>query len=433
MLGLALCLLVFRAAAAEDDARRTPLVRAVQRAQPSVVNIFGEKRVISGDFAGQAVDDRRVNGMGTGVVLDQRGYVLTNYHVIEGVDKIQVTLSDGQTTSARLIGYDADTDLAVVKVDVEDPLPVIAVGRSDDLMPGESVIAIGNAFGYGHTVTRGIISALNRTVQVTDVQRYENLIQTDASINPGNSGGPLLNIHGEMIGVNVAVRAGAQGIGFAIPSDRAMEVAAELMSARRLNNLWHGLVLKDEVYDGAVAVQVVRVDEGSPAAKAGLMPGDRLLRIEQTDIRRALDVERALLDAQPGQPLQFAVRRGGQPLETELALVEARGAEPVVADRAWQVLGLKLRPATAAEQAALGGRYRGGLLVTAVRAGSPADAQGIRRGDILVGMHIWETATLENVQFVLKRIEPYKLDPLKFYIVRGSETLYGYLPVAVRR
>jgi serine protease Do len=151
--------------------------------------------------------------MGTGVVVDARGYVVTNYHVVEGVRRIEVTLASGKTTSASLVSHDPRTDLAVIKVEHDSPLPVITIGTSSDLMIGETVLALGNAYGYEHTVTRGIVSALHRDVEVSRTQRYDDLIQTDASINPGNSGGPLLNINGEMIGINVAVRAGAQGIG----------------------------------------------------------------------------------------------------------------------------------------------------------------------------------------------------------------------------
>lgn len=192
--------------------RMTPIVRAVRNARPSVVNIQGQKTVPDEAHAGAT---RQVNGMGTGVVIDPRGYILTNHHVVDGVRQIRVTLDDGKVSIAQIIARDRQTDLAVIKINAGRSLPTITIGTSADLMPGEPVIAVGNAYGYEHTVTRGIISALNRDVQVSDTQAYDDLIQTDASINPGNSGGPLLNIEGKMVGVNVAVRAGAQGIGFA--------------------------------------------------------------------------------------------------------------------------------------------------------------------------------------------------------------------------
>ncbi|MEQ8836721.1 MAG: trypsin-like peptidase domain-containing protein, partial [Lacipirellulaceae bacterium] len=186
------------------DTRLTPVVRAVRQASPSVVNIQGQKSV--GDSTG--IGTRQVNGMGTGVVIDPRGYILTNHHVVDGVRQINVTLSTGQSYIAQVIAHDRETDLAVIRIRTPKPLPIINIGTSSDLLTGESVVAVGNAFGYENTVTTGIISALHRNVQVNETQKYLDLIQTDASINPGNSGGPLLNVDGEMIGVNVAVRAG---------------------------------------------------------------------------------------------------------------------------------------------------------------------------------------------------------------------------------
>ena len=242
------------AAAAESrELRRTAIVRAIESTRDSVVNIHGQKLVVGTDDE-SAADLRRVNGMGTGVIIDDRGYVVTNYHVVEGVRRIEVTLASGKTVAGRLVSHDPRTDLAVLKIDVDEPLPVIRIGTSSDLMIGETVLALGNAFGYEHTVTRGIISALHRNVKVSRTQRYDDLIQTDASINPGNSGGPLLNIAGEMIGVNVAVRAGAQGIGFAIPIDRALAVVTELMSVERVAKTWHGIVARR--HDGSAGVVV---------------------------------------------------------------------------------------------------------------------------------------------------------------------------------
>ncbi|MBU6176046.1 MAG: trypsin-like peptidase domain-containing protein, partial [Planctomycetes bacterium] len=197
--------------------RSTPIVQAIKKAEPAVVNIQGNKIVTN---TTNGVPTRQeVNGMGTGVIIDRRGLIITNYHVVDAVEKIEVTLADGSTFIARLINYDPETDLAMIKINADRDLPVIQVGRSDDLLRGETVIAIGNPFGYQNTVTVGVISALHRNIPVNGSQEYTDLIQTNADINPGNSGGPLLNIDGEVIGINVAVRVGAQGIGFAIPVD----------------------------------------------------------------------------------------------------------------------------------------------------------------------------------------------------------------------
>src|SRR5262249_13631586 len=183
----------------------------------------------------------------TGILLDPRGYIVTNHHVVEDVTLIRVRLADGSTHGARVVGRDAEADLALLKIDAGRPLPVMPLGTAGDLMVGETVIAIGNAYGYEHSVTVGVVSAVKRDVTLNKDISYKALIQTDASINPGNSGGPLLNINGELVGVNVAIRAGAQGIGFAIPVDAMIRVTADLISARKRNGTWHGLVCRDEV------------------------------------------------------------------------------------------------------------------------------------------------------------------------------------------
>ena len=257
-----------------SEARRSVIVQAIESQRDAVVNIHGQKFVGNGEEDGGEL--RRVNGMGTGVVIDPRGYVVTNFHVVDGVKRIEVTLASGRTVAAALVSHDPRTDLAVIKVDIDQPLPVITIGTSSDLMIGETVLALGNAYGYEHTVTRGIISALHRCVEVSRTQRYDDLIQTDASINPGNSGGPLLNIDGQVIGINVAVRAGAQGIGFAIPIDHVLDVVTALMSVERVENTWHGIVAKSDGRPGVVVEAVLRE---SPAASVGVQKGDLITRV----------------------------------------------------------------------------------------------------------------------------------------------------------
>jgi serine protease Do len=409
--------------------RETAIVKAVQRVRASVVNIRGEKTVTAA--AGQAPGaeaSHRVNGMGTGVIIDSRGYILTNHHVVDGVREILVTLVGGERYVAKLLTRDMETDLAVIKIDAANPLSVMPIGTSSDLMPGETVIAVGNAYGYEHTVTRGIVSALHRAVQVSDAQSYDNLIQTDASINPGNSGGPLLNIDGEMIGINVAVRAGAQGIGFAIPADKVVAVATSLLASCNVTRTRIGLVSSNDAAGSQQGMTVGAVEASSPAAEAGLIAGDVITSVEDVEVRRPLDFQRAMLDRKPGQQVHLAVRRGRDSLALRLTLGDA-AAEAAKTDSqpAWDLLGVELKPIPPEEfHATRPTRYRGGLLVTAVRPGSPAATQGIVPGDVLVGMHIWETVTLENVAYILKRPDFASLTSVKFFILRGDETLYGH-------
>lgn len=412
--------------------RQTPIVKAVQKVRPSVVNIRGEKTVTSqvSQFAGDEVG-RRVNGMGTGVVIDPRGYIITNHHVVEGVREIQVTLANGDQHTAKLVANDNETDLAIIKISPSEDLPVICRGTSSDLMPGEPVIAVGNAYGYEHTVTRGIISALHRAVQVSDAQFYEDLIQTDASINPGNSGGPLLNIDGQMIGINVAVRAGAQGIGFAIPVDKALEVAAELLERHNGRTAWHGVALQSTCL-GDEGLEVESVQEESPAANVGLEPGDVVTTVGDLSIKSPLDFQRAILERKAGDDLEIEVKREDETLSLSLTLAEVPARTQSASSMSWQLLGMELET-IAPEQfhRKFQTRYRGGLSIANVRPNSAAAQQGIRRGDVLVGMHIWETVSLENVNYILNHPDFAQHSPVKFFILRGNETLYGYLPVSV--
>lgn len=413
-----------------SELRRTATVRVVESARPSVVNIRGEKTLAPDDEGYRPGEGpQRVKGMGTGVIIDERGYIITNHHVVEGVRRILVTLASEKTYTATLVSHDARTDLAVIRIQTSEKLPVVNIGTSSDLMPGEPVIAVGNAYGYEHTVTCGIISALHRTVQVSDTQNYQDLIQTDASINPGNSGGPLLNIDGEMIGINVAVRAGAQGIGFAIPVDVALQVAARLMSTERLSKTWHGVVAQDAAPRKQLVVESVQDD--SPAAKSGLKPGDVITDVANVHIARRLDFERALLGRKVGDAVTVTVRRDSESIRTKLVLAATRKQSKNANDQAWEMIGLKLDPVPPDEFPQNQTHYQGGLLVTDVRPDSPGAQQGIRRGDILVGMHIWETIKLGDVSYVLNRPEFKNITPLKFYILRGSETLYGYVTVSL--
>jgi serine protease Do len=405
------------------EARRTAIVRAIESTRDSVVNIHGQKLVASSEDAGDG-EQRRVNGMGTGVVIDPRGYVVTNYHVVEGVKRIEVTMASGKTVSATLVSHDPRTDLAVIKVSSDAPLPVIAIGTSSDLMIGETVLALGNAYGYEHTVTRGIVSALHRDVEVSRTQRYEDLIQTDASINPGNSGGPLLNINGEMIGINVAVRAGAQGIGFAIPIDKALRVVTELLSVERVDKTWHGIVAKT---DGQRRVIVEAVHSESPAETVGVKAGDVITRICDFPVASQLDIERAMLGHKAGDSVPLTVSRAGAEERIELPLAAARSLTMTIENRCWQELGLRVESMPSSRVQKLQSRYRGGLLVKEVRVGGPASDQGIRDGDILVGLHVWETITTENIGYVLDKARDDNLGPIKFYVLRGRETLFGHL------
>jgi serine protease Do len=306
-------------------------------------------------------------------------------------------------------------------------------------MVGETVIAIGNAYGYEHTVSVGVVSAIGRDVTLNKELSYKSLIQTDASINPGNSGGPLLNVHGELIGVNVAIRAGAQGIGFAIPVDTMIRVAGGLLAGRGRGSSASGLLVKDEVQTGHEeppqrTVLVDRLDPNGAAAKAGLKRGDVLLKVGDVSVASSLDVERGLLDHTSGEKVTLLVRRGDSEQKVELAVetVAPRTivAVPVGGEAIWRRLGLRLSSANPENVSRVKPQLRGGLLVLEIRAGSPADKAGIQRGDILVGLHSWEMLTLENVNYVLNHPELANFGPLQFYVIRGGQFHRGVLSPA---
>jgi serine protease Do len=377
--------------------------------------------------------------MGTGIIIDARGYIITNQHVVEDVGVIRVRLSDGTATSARILARDNESDLALLKIDVDRPLPVMPLGTASDLMVGETVIAIGNAYGYEHTVTVGIVSAVKRDVTLNKEMSYKALIQTDASINPGNSGGPLVNVNGDLVGVNVAIRAGAQGIGFAIPVDTMIRVSTEMLSARRRSGTWHGLIGRDRIEAGSEgdghdevrspqrSLVVDRLEANSPALKCGLQRGDVLVSVGSQPVTCTLDLERALLDTRPGETVPVVVRRQDAEQRFDLVLQGADRSLPTANDLAWRRLGLRMQAVSSELVSRTNKQLHGGLAVVEVNPAGPAAKAGIQRDDILVGLHQWEMLSLDNVSFVLGHPDLASFSPLRFYIIRSGQVHRGWL------
>ena len=413
-----------------NNKRHSPLVSAVENCRMSVVNLRGRKTVPANSGSQKL---KQVNGMGTGVVIDSRGYVLTNYHVVQGVKTIEVTTAAREKTTAKLLAHDPVTDLAILKIATKNPLPTIQIGTSSDLMLAEQVIAIGNAYGYEHTVTLGIVSALNRTVQVNDDQIYRNLIQTDAAINPGNSGGPLMNVDGEMIGINVAVRIGAQGIAFAIPVNDAIDVAAELMEQIVPGELFHGLSTRTIYVENEAQLVIESVEPDSPAQKAGLKSGDRILSINNRNATSELDFQTALLHASNNEDIKLTVGKDSKQANVTIKLARNNKLRPQAtapASIAWMPIGLKLVPVSETEMVNRHPNYKRGLRVTSVRVGSPAESEGIMQGDVLVAMHGWKTESLENLAYILQRPDVVDQKNFMFYILRDKEPFWGQMRVA---
>lgn len=414
-------------------ARKTQVVAAIERVRNAVVNIHSERALPGTDLYAVAPSQNRVNGMGTGIIIDPRGYIVTNQHVVEDVSLLRIRLADGATHNAVIIARNAEMDLALIKIEPTRALATMPIGTATDLMVGETVIAIGNAYGYEHTVSVGVVSALKRDVSLNKDMSYRALIQTDASINPGNSGGPLVNVNGELVGVNVAIRAGAQGIGFAIPADHMVRAVADMLRNRRRHHHYDGLTCADRLVstgEGLRRTVVVERADG-PAAEAGIKVGDALLRVGDVPVACGYDVERGFIDRKPGEVIAVVLGRQGVELKVEVALAGPdRLARPTVApqaDLAWNKLGLQLSPVAPETVAKVNRQLHGGLEVTNVQADSPAAKAGIKKGDILVGLHQWETISLDNVHFVLNHPELATFNPLSFYIVRAGQVRRGYL------
>jgi Do/DeqQ family serine protease len=378
-------------AGADDSERRTPVVRAAQRVSPSVVNISTEQVVVLRadpffdeffhDFFDARPRQRRYTqtNLGSGVIVRPDGYVVTNAHVVARGAKIRVTLADEREFEASVVGSDDDSDLAVLKIEGAD-LPAIEFGSSDDLLIGETVIAIGNPFGFSHTVTTGVVSAVGRSLR-SEGRAFLDFIQTDASINPGNSGGPLLNVNGELIGINTAIYGRAQNIGFAIPATRARRVVADLIRFGSVRRGDLGLRVQELTTDLASAlglagrhgVVVREVDPASPAAEAGIRPGDAIVSVDGHTIDGRGDFEARTATLGQGQQLRLEiVREGGA---RTVSLVAGALTAERIEDLGWRALGWRVER-----------RAAGRLTITEVRRGSAAARAGVRPGDILVAV-----------------------------------------------
>jgi serine protease Do len=305
-----------------------PVARAVSILGPAVVNIDTVRRVVRDDWlAGPRTFES--TGAGSGVVIDPRGYVLTNEHVVAGASEITVTFGNGKKYRGRVLGTDRETDVGLVQVLDAANLPVAKLGDSRNLIPGQWAVAIGNPYGYQQTVTVGVVGHTGRAMQVED-RVYKRLIQTDAAINPGNSGGPLADIHGNVIGINTVVRSDAQGIGFAIPIDLAKSIADELIKHGKIKRPWTGLNTIDltpdlAAYLGLSRTQgavVDRIDRRGPAWRAGMRPGDLIVEFGGRKIRSRADVEAVVQGVKIGDRLAILVEREGELLKGQIVVDE---------------------------------------------------------------------------------------------------------------
>lgn len=416
------------------------IVRADEKNRDAVVCIQGDK---VDEFSGFTKESgKSYNGMGTGIVIDQRGYIVTNYHVVEGIRKIQVMTYDRNQYIATLVARDPETDLAIIKIKADKPLKTITLGRSNDLMVGEYCMAIGNPYGYPFSVTCGLISGNERDVEVNDTLLYRFSVQTSTPINPGNSGGPLLNVDGEMIGINAAIRQGAECIAFAIPVDQVIEVAAKLIGELSERNAYLGL--KIEAFDDEKSkspsserrtrILVDEIEKNSPAETAGFKEGDEIMMIGAFELKNKLDFSRALLELKSRDDLAFIVKRNDETLDLAATLASPRdmsltarnnrnrrppvqpnrdevhprvGRQPNLDDLVWENLGIRYEPMSKDEYKRNFAQYLsehpyGGVVVKAVREGSQMAEKGVMPGDVIVGIHEWVTTSQNDVRYIAK-------------------------------
>ncbi len=369
ILAACLCLAVPPSAptAAAEISRENAVVRAVRKVSPAVVNISSETTAEGRQGPFNSMDPlfdwffrdffesnprRRYQraSLGSGVIIDgRRGFILTNAHVISQAGRITITLEDEREFEATIVGADPDSDLAVLRIDATDPLPAVEMGDASDLMIGEDVIAIGNPFGFSHTVTTGVISAVNRNIRA-DNAVYHDFIQTDASINPGNSGGPLLNINGVLIGINTAIYAKAQGIGFAIPINKAARVVRDLIEHGEVSQTWIGLTVQGiteqmaryfQVPGGGVLVRQVAPD--SPAHVKGIREGDVILSVGGIKVRSAGEFNSAMRGFAAGESIHISLWRSGSARKTTVKA--AKFPQARAAELGYQRFGVKVKDA----------------------------------------------------------------------------------------
>ena len=425
-----------------------------EKSSPAVVNISTTRSVEEGDgfhffhrpgqqrrempleefferFFGQR-DPRQFQrqSLGSGFIIDENGYIVTNNHVIENAEEIRVTLKDGEEYAAELIGTDPGTDIALIKIDADIDLPVLELGDSEDLKIGQWVLAIGNPFGLDHTVTAGIVSAKGRVI---GAGAYDDFIQTDASINPGNSGGPLIDMEGRVIGINTAIVAGGDGIGFAIPASMAARIVDQLKETGEVTRGWIGVGIQEldrdlrEYYEVEGGVLITDVFDDDPADKAGVREGDIVTKVNGNPVDSPRELSRAVADVMPGDEALLSIIRDGEAIEIAVT-VDKRDEERLTGDPrqrpspeepAADELGLEIVDIDRETADRLNLEDTAGVLVAGVERGSKGFEAGFARGDIIREIDRQPVNSLEDYERIIG--DAAEGDVLRFFVIRPGE------------
>lgn len=411
------------------------ITELAEQAKPSVVNLFP---ITSTSRLHEGSGERTPNasGSGSGLIVDSDGHIVTNHHVIGDANEIEVRFSDKTKLIAHVVGKDPDTDLAVLKVTTDRPLPSARFGDSAGVKVGQWVLAVGNPFGLDRTVTLGVVSGIGR--ENINLSRYENFIQTDASINPGNSGGPLFNLRGEVIGINTAIINFAQGIGFAIPSNMAKQVIEQLLAKGKVVRGWLGvgiqpltaeLAKKFGVTEGE-GVLVNEVFEKDPAALAGIKPGDVIVRIDGAVVDSPNKLSRLIATLIPGTTSKIEVVRDLKRLTMDVPLTERRDAAVIASlpqqeEKLEVKLGLDLQDLTSALAEKFKLRESKGVLIAKVEPNSRAQAEGLREGDLIKEVNRLEVSSVAEFMSAIARSR--RGDTLLLRVLRESRAFYVVL------
>lgn len=361
---------------------------------------------------------RELRGLGTGMIMDSEGHILTNNHVVGGATKIKVLLANGEEYPATVVGTDSKTDLGVINISAKDPLPFVTFGDSDKVEVGEWVVAIGHPRGLDQTVTQGIISAKHRT-GIMDPSSYQDFLQTDAAINPGNSGGPLLNLRGDVIGVNAAIvsqTGGFEGIGFAIPSNMALYIAKQLIAHGKVERGWLGVSVQDltpelaksfgvESTKGAL---IARVFEGGPAEKAGVKKGDIIVAYGGKEIPNAATLRNEVAVSTIDQEVKVSVLRSGKREELTVRIGNLEDATKILSSSVEERLGAKVRSVTSQEVEKYGLGTRQGVAISWVDPKGPLGKIGFEAGDIILEINGQPVEDVESFVALASTLKPHQ-------------------------